>query len=240
MSKGGQPNPNKPMDNDRVNAQLNNMRNFILNEAEEKRNEIKAKTQEEFAIEKGNIKHTETEKLKAEFAERAKEKETERKIALSNHLNAARLRVLKSRDDIIGQVRDDARSQLVQISNGEGYRELLQKLIVQACLKMRENELLVRCREVDQALVKSVLEPAASEYKKLTNSNVNLRIDTAHFLAPPPTKDTDLSLTERYCSGGIVLSAKEGRILCNNTLDQRLNLSFDAKIPELRRLLFQS
>eukprot|EP01088_Endostelium_zonatum_P007553 TRINITY_DN19857_c0_g1_i1.p1 TRINITY_DN19857_c0_g1~~TRINITY_DN19857_c0_g1_i1.p1 ORF type:complete len:234 (-),score=70.15 TRINITY_DN19857_c0_g1_i1:124-825(-) len=229
----------KPMENDKVNEQLKNMKAFILDEAEEKRNEIKTKSKEEFQIEKSSYKHAEIEKLKAEFEERAKEKETERKITVSNQLNAARLRVLKSRDDIIAQVREESRQQLGQISSGENYRDLLQKLIVQGCLKMREPELLVRCREVDQALVKGVLSSAADEYKRLTQSSVNLRIDS-QFLPAPPTKDTDLSLTHRYCSGGIVLSAKEGRILCNNTLDQRLNLAFDAKIPELRRLLFQT
>jgi V-type H+-transporting ATPase subunit E len=35
-----------------------------------------------------------------------------------------------------------------------------------------------------------------------------------------------------------VLSAHEGRILCNNTLDERLALAFEQRLPEVRIALF--
>jgi vacuolar-type H+-ATPase subunit E/Vma4 len=38
----------------------------------------------------------------------------------------------------------------------------------------------------------------------------------------------------------VVLSAHDGKIVCDNTLDQRLALAFDANIPKIRSLVFSS
>jgi V-type H+-transporting ATPase subunit E len=35
-------------------------------------------------------------------------------------------------------------------------------------------------------------------------------------------------------SGGIVLASQDGKIVCDNTLDARLNVSFRQKLPEVR------
>lgn len=42
----------------------------------------------------------------------------------------------------------------------------------------------------------------------------------------------------RHSSGGVVLSAQEGRIVCSNTLDQRLQLAYEQLLPEIRKTLF--
>ncbi len=38
--------------------------------------------------------------------------------------------------------------------------------------------------------------------------------------------------------GGVLLSAREGKIVCRNTLDSRLDLCFEALIPAIRGMLF--
>ena len=42
------------------------------------------------------------------------------------------------------------------------------------------------------------------------------------------------------CMGGIVMHAKKGRIVCSNTLDERLLLCYEEAIPDIRRILFPS
>ena len=42
------------------------------------------------------------------------------------------------------------------------------------------------------------------------------------------------------CLGGVVLHARKGRIVCSNTLDDRLQLVYMEAIPEIRRSLFPS
>jgi vacuolar-type H+-ATPase subunit E/Vma4 len=40
------------------------------------------------------------------------------------------------------------------------------------------------------------------------------------------------------CMGGIMLHARKGRIVCKNTLDERLQLVYQEAIPDIRRMLF--
>jgi vacuolar-type H+-ATPase subunit E/Vma4 len=40
------------------------------------------------------------------------------------------------------------------------------------------------------------------------------------------------------CTGGVKLHARKGRIVCSNTLDDRLSLCYQETTPQIRRLLF--
>ena len=42
------------------------------------------------------------------------------------------------------------------------------------------------------------------------------------------------------CMGGFLTHARKGRIVCSNTLDDRLALCYQEAIPDIRRLLFPS
>jgi len=55
------------------------------------------------------------------------------------------------------------------------------------------------------------------------------------YLPPGPSKATEGMSS---CYGGIKLSAKNGKIVCKNTLDSRLDLSFQQLQPQVRGLLF--
>lgn len=45
---------------------------------------------------------------------------------------------------------------------------------------------------------------------------------------------------QESCLGGVVLHCRKGRIVCSNTLDDRLRLVYQEAIPEVRHLLFPS
>jgi len=226
------------LSNEEVERQLNNMRNFIIKEAEEKRDEIIHKAKEEFTLSKTEIFQEERLKIIKEFERRAKQMESEQKIKYSNMHNQARLKVLSAREEIISSLRDETKHRLTDISKqGPEYQKLLKELIVQALLKLSEKDVLVKCRESDVEMVNAVLHEASAEYKVLSKQDVNLKIDKSHNLPPAPTKSQKL-IEGRYCFGGIVLAAQEERILCDNTLDQRLSLAFEASIPGIRKMLF--
>lgn len=54
--------------------------------------------------------------------------------------------------------------------------------------KLGEPKATVRCRQVDLALVKEVLEPARKAYAALVSGEAPaLTLDSATFLPPPPT-----------------------------------------------------
>jgi len=223
------------MNNAQVEKQIENMRAFIRKEAEEKRQEILDKAKEECTQEKARIVQAEKQKLRKEYERKEKKLETDKKIAYSNQLNQSRLKVLKAREDIIVQLKERAQQGLADIGQpGPEYETLLQQLILQALVKLDENKVSLRCRREDEGSVKKVLSAAVEAYKANTGKAASISIDTVNYLPSGPGKVT----SGPSCCGGVVLSAQEGRIMCDNTLDQRLVLAFDANIPKIRQLIF--
>lgn len=70
------------MDDSEVQVQLDHMVKFIYREAEEKANEIKAKAQEEFSIEKSRLVQEEKLKIMKEFERKEKQIEVKKKMYL--------------------------------------------------------------------------------------------------------------------------------------------------------------
>jgi len=212
------------------------MQNFILQEAEDKAAEIKAKAQEEFSIEKARIVMAEKMKIMKEYERREKQIEVQKKIAASNELNSARLKVLKARDDSIQKLLVESQKRLgvVGHSGSTQYQTLLKDLIVQGLIRLNEPRVQVVGRKSDVELIKAVLETAKHEYASLGGRQVDLSIDDRNFLPPGPSD----SYKGPICSGGVILSALDGKIICKNTLDARLGLAFEQRLPEVRIKLF--
>jgi len=223
-----------PLKDDDVQKQLKQMVAFILKEANEKSDEIQVKAKEEFNIERQRLLQVEKLKLVKDFEKKEKQLEVNKKIAYSNELNQARLRSLKSREDAVNRILSESYNKLSTISQGPGYKDLLCELIVQAAIKLNESSAQVVYRKADASLVEGVLSRATSKYKELTGKDIKLTLDTQNFLSPPRIPGSDAP----YCSGGIILSTAEGKILCNNTLEQRLTTAHEQLLPTIRTILF--
>jgi len=209
-----------------VAKQIKHMMAFIEQEANEKAEEIDAKAEEEFNIEKGRLVQQQRVKIMEYYERKEKQVELQKKIQQSNMLNAARLRVLKAREDHVGTVLDEAKKRLVDITKDQGvYKNLLQQLICQGLLQLLELNVFLRCRQADLGLVESVIAPAVSVYKEKTGKECNVKIDQENFLNP-------------NVGGGIELLAQKGKIKISNTLDARLDMIAKQMIPEIRTSLF--
>jgi len=219
-----------------VSKQIQQMVRFIRQEAEEKANEIAVSAEEEFNIEKLQIVEAEKRKIRQEYERKEKQTETRRKIDYSMQLNASRLKVLQAQDDLVSSMREAAEKQLIDVrEDSEAYKQLLQGLIVQGLLRLKEPCIQLRCREIDVGLVEEVLQAAQDEYlEKAEVDSVEVNLDYSTFLPPPPEPDRVGS----SCSGGVVLASKDGKIVCENTLDARLEVVFKQNLPEIRSLLF--
>lgn len=153
-----------------------------------------------------------------------------RNVLFSNHstaLNKARLEKLRAQQKEVQNVFAAARARLPTVAAGSGYSELLGKLILQGMVALDESEMVVRVRSDDIALAQKVLPSVISEFKEKyledKSRNIHVTVDAQHTVK---------------CSGGAVLSALEGRIVCNNTLDMRLVYAYEVSLPRLRHTLF--
>jgi V-type H+-transporting ATPase subunit E len=139
-----------------VQKQIKHMMAFIDQEANEKAEEIDAKAEEEFNIEKGRLVQQQRVKIMEYYERKQKQIELQKKIQTSNLLNAARLRVLKAREDHIKKLVDETRQMLKKLSqDGARYKILLEGLITQGLFKLLEQEVVIRCRKEDIGVVRS-------------------------------------------------------------------------------------
>jgi len=209
-----------------VQKQIKHMMAFIEQEANEKAEEIDAKAEEEFNIEKGRLVQQQRLKIMEYYEKKEKQVELQKKIQSSNMLNQARLKVLKVREDHVSSVLDEARRRLGEVTKDQArYSEVLLTLIVQGLFQIMEPNTLIKTRQVDQELVQSLLPKAVEQYKGKMGKDVSLKLDTTSFLGA----DT---------CGGVELSALNGRIRVPNTLESRLELIAQQLVPEIRQALF--
>ncbi|XP_062610012.1 V-type proton ATPase subunit E-like [Saccostrea cucullata] len=166
-----------------VQKQIKHMMAFIEQEANEKAEEIDAKAEEEFNIEKGRLVQQQRVKIMEYYERKEKQVELQKKIQSSNLLNQARLRILKMREDLLRDLMEDARKRLGQITTDRNqYKKLLEGLIAQGLFQLIEASVVLRCRQNDVDLVKESLPSAVRQYKEATGNDVSITIDTDNFL----------------------------------------------------------
>ncbi|EJW87471.1 ATP synthase subunit [Wuchereria bancrofti] len=212
-------------DND-VQKQLRHMIAFIEQEAIEKAEEVDAKAEEEFNIEKGRLVQQQRTKILEYYDKKEKQVELQRKIQSSNMLNQGRLKCLKAREDHLNKVIEEARLNLSRISgDSTKYPSILKGLILQALFQLLETEVTLRCRKKDELSVQKLLPECLDELEQQWGERTKVRIDTSEYL---PDES----------AGGVELSAKNGKIKVSSTLESRLELIAAQIIPQIRVALF--
>ncbi|XP_060892653.1 V-type proton ATPase subunit E 1a [Labrus mixtus] len=209
-----------------VQKQIKHMMGFIEQEAKEKVEEIDAKAEEEFNIEKGRLVQTQRVKIMEYYEKKEKQIEQHKKIQMSNLLNQARLRVLKAREDMIMDLLNEARQKLTEtVKDPVRYSVLLEGLVLQGFYQLLEPKVTVRCRQQDVEMVQAAINKNIPIYKDAVKSNIVVRIDPERFLS------------SEIC-GGVEVYNDNGKIKVSNTLENRLELIAQQMMPEIRENLF--
>jgi len=73
------------MNQEQVRKQIENMKAFIMKEAQEKRDEILAKADEEFSMEKARLLQAERMKITKDYERKEKQLETNKKMYVDSH-----------------------------------------------------------------------------------------------------------------------------------------------------------
>ena len=131
-------------------------------------------------------------------------------------------------------------------SNRQEYSDLLKKLLVQGLIKLIEPKVTLRCRESDKAILSAIIDEAVADYKEKMLSQVKalegksdipcvVTIDEKNFL--PEYNEDDPT---NSCLGGFVMYCRQNRIVCSQTLDDRIDMVYQFAIPEMRATLFPS
>ncbi|TNN05905.1 V-type proton ATPase subunit E isoform 1 [Schistosoma japonicum] len=136
-----------------VQRQIRHMMAFIDQEAREKVEEIDAKAEEEFQIEKSRLVQSQRLKIMEYYSKKEKQIELSKKIQDSNLKYQSRLKVLQSRENHIDMLLKEARERLLMVTKDRDvYRKCLAGLITEGLFQLLEPEVTIRCRQVDREL----------------------------------------------------------------------------------------
>ncbi|XP_077938125.1 V-type proton ATPase subunit E 1-like isoform X1 [Gasterosteus aculeatus] len=221
-----------------VKKQIKHMMGFIEQEAGEKVEEIDAKAEEEFNIEKGRLVQTQRVKIMQFYEKKEKQIEQHKKIQMSNLTNQARLKVLTARDNMITDLLNEARQRLAEIAKDPAsYSALLEGLVLQGFYQLLEPKVTVRCRQQDVEMVQAAVNKNIHIYKEALKSNVVVKIDQERFLPSEICLVIATALCFNSC-GGIEVYNDNRKIKVSNTLENRLELMAQQMMPEIRVDLF--
>jgi V-type H+-transporting ATPase subunit E len=112
--------------------------------------------------------------------------------------------------------------------NRERYLETVKQLIFQSMIKLLEPSLKILCREEDESDIQGFLADLSNEYHEYMLEKTErdeyectLEVFSGEYL----TDDKDMGC------GGVILYTENQRIVCPNTLYNRLNLAFEEMLP---------
>ena len=190
-------------------------------------------TEHDFNLEKQTLVHEAKLNIQDEFAKKEKDREVQERIARSAEIGACRVKKMKLRDDLLKTLISEAGAKCAVVTKGQNYPQLLQKLIVQGLIKIEENTVVIFCRGEDVATVKKILPAAVKEYVEI------IKRESSVTLSPKVTINEDRSKDLPESSyGGVLLTALDGKIVCDNTMSSRLNLVYEELLPSIRAILF--
>lgn len=213
--------------------QIRQMVNFILQEAHEKANEIRVKTEHDFNLEKQTLVHEAKLNIQDEFTKKEKDREVQERIARSAEIGNCRVKKMKLRDDLLQTLLSEAAAKCAVVARGQNYPQLLQKLIVQGLIKIEENSVKVFCRGQDVDTVESILPAAIEEYVDIMKRESGVTLNPQVTLNSDRSKDLN---DKSY--GGVLLTALNGKLVCDNTMASRLELVYEELLPSIRAILF--
>jgi len=196
------------------------------------------KTENEFMEKKLSLTTEASILIREEFEAKRKDRLIAKRIERSKKLNESRYKAMRFRDDLMNTLRAAVLEKLLAVSKHKKYRELLKFLLVQGLMTLMEEQVLVQCRKEDEDLVKGLLEESTKEFQEFMEKETGVAPPVAvklstEYLPPAPSKEPGPS-----CTGGVVLSARKGQLICRNTLDSRLDHALYKLAPNIRGLLF--
>lgn len=208
-----------------VSDELSKMQAFIKKEAEEKSKEIKLKADQEYEIEKTSLVRNETSNIDSAMEDKTKKAALKQQITKSTIANKMRLKVLSTREQMLDDIFEATKVDLKKLSsNKKKYEPVLKAVILESLLRLLEPVAVLKVREQDKKLAESVKEAVLKEYQEKSGRETTFTI-SSEFL----NKDA---------AGGVVASDESGKIVVDNTLEERLTILNEEALPAIRLELF--
>ena len=101
-------------------------------------------------------------------------------------------------------------------------------------IKLLDPELELKVREDEVDLVNSIIPECEAEF-----TDIMLKETTRDYMCSLSViEDSFLTMENGGRCGGVIIYTHGRRIVCSNTLEDRLNMVFESQLPLIRRGLF--
>ena len=195
---------------------------FINEQTIARRDEILSLAEIECEKERNIIIEREKEKIDNDFEKKIKQTEVKQRIQHSQELSQSRLQLLRAEDAHLQSLMIDVRNKLMQIRETEEYKTLIKQLIIQGIKILNDKNITIRCIQKDVAIVKVIINDIMKDHPKL-------KIDL-----------DELFCLEDKVIGGVTIATLGDSIICNNTLEHRMNQALITALPLIRKTIFPS
>ena len=213
------------------------MERMLRQNAHEKAFEIHVLSQRQFEKQKNEMVFEGRKLLKNDQDLRIGQLNQDLNIQKSKKINAARLRKMSERNKCLLKMKSDMVQKLIdeRQNNRDRYLETVKNLIIQSMIKLLEPGLQIICREEDKDDIEGMLGDIQSQYHEFLlekterdDYECELRVNGEKFITDEMDGGT----------GGVILQTLDRRIVCPNTLMNRLELAFEEFLPQIRTNLF--
>merc|ERR1711934_326796 len=180
----------RTMDTHSANQQVTHMRDFIIHEATEKADEIDAKAEQDYHVEKQRLVEEERLRIKKEYERREKNVELETKIANATETNKNKLLVLQAAASQVEGTFSEAYEAMKAVPSRPDYDKLLASLIKEGVkIHVDDQDLQVdtSVSNIDSQCIGGVLV-SSMDGKVIVSQTLNARLQVAYDTALPVIK----------------------------------------------------
>ena len=159
-------------------------------------------------------------------------KDVKKKIEITTAKNQANLEKMNLKNKLVQDTVDEALKKLKSFAlpDNNSYKKLLKELILECMVKLLEKECFIKIRKDDANYVKSIMKDCESEFVKLMKKETKRDYECKLSILE------DDFIEDEY--GGVILMNKDKKIIINNGLKDRLMLTKEHHLPEIKRMLF--
>jgi vacuolar-type H+-ATPase subunit E/Vma4 len=145
-------------------------------------------------------------------------KEAERKEKTILFEIETKNRLLQAQEKVIDEVFEKALNRLREYTSTREYQDCLSRLIVDACKKMNANKLVIQLNHNDYSAM-------TEERLKKLSKELGVKLDKS---------DKPINIV-----GGVVVKSSDGKIVVNNTFENRLNMLKSNLRVKIANILFR-
>jgi len=194
--------------------------------------EIKISNKRTLKEMKEQIMVEEKKKIEQKYKKEFNDTFVSKKIEVSTAKNEANLKKMNTKNELVNKTVEEALEKLKIFAkpSNKDYQKLLKELTIECMVKLLEKECFVKVRNDDFDYMKSILKDCENEYSNL------MKKETKRDYACKLTLIED-DFIEDEC-GGVVMMNKDQKIIINNGLKDRLMLTKEHHLPEIKHMLF--